>query len=63
MPPKETMLAVAAPVAWTGTLAVAEGWMMAPVELGTVPLTPGTMGALRVGTGATGVALGATGDG
>lgn len=60
MPPKETMLAVAAPVAWTGRLGDAPlGFMMAPVELGMVLLTPGTMGALMVGLGATGVAGGA----
>lgn len=66
-PPNETMLLPAAPVDWGTPLVVALGARlgdelpdgpdeerMAPVELGAVPL-PGTMGADRVGTGATGV--------
>lgn len=70
-PPKETMLLEAAPVACAGPVPdalagrvaepeappVAElGRAEPPVEIGTVLLTPGTMGVARVGTGAMGVA-------
>jgi hypothetical protein len=65
-PPNETMLATAAPVDWGMPLEVAlaggEGVLEAPVPTaGMVELTPGTMGALGLGTGAMGVALGTTG--
>lgn len=60
-------LAAAAPVAWAGALEDAPagreeagGVRIAPVELGMVELTPGTIGVTSVGRGATGVALGVT---
>jgi hypothetical protein len=73
-PPKEMALEAAAPVAWAGAVPEEAGALVvgvaeeleaptAPVLLATVPL-PGTMGVIRVGTGAAGVAVGVgtTGD-
>jgi len=72
-PPKLTKLLPAAPVAWAGELPDAdaapdvaearadEAVDAMPVPVGTVELTPGTMGVTMVGTGATGVLEGTTG--